>query len=213
MIKVEKLCIQQGGFEIRDLSFEIPQGCYAVIMGRSGCGKTTVLEAICGLRKIQSGKITVGDKDVTTLRPGERNIAYVPQDDTLFPTLKVKDQIAFAMTVRKMDSVAIAEKVNAIAEQLGVSHLLERMPDGLSGGEQRRVALGRALVMEPALICFDEPLNALDEDSYNDICKLFKDTVKASGVTTLHITHNRADADLLADKVFERFPDVSPCQS
>ena len=208
MIKVEKVCIKQGEFEIRDLSFEIPQGCYAVIMGRSGCGKTTVLEAICGLRPIQSGKITVGGTDVTTLRPGERNIAFVPQDDTLFPTLIVGEQIAFALMIRKMDPAKITEKVNAIAEQLGVAHLLERMPQGLSGGEKRRVALGRALVMEPELICLDEPLSALDQETYDDICGLFKDTIKASGITTLHVTHNRTEAHLLADKVFEHFPEM-----
>ena len=208
MIKVEKVCIKQGEFEIRDLSFEIPQGCYAAIMGRSGCGKTTVLEAICGLRPIQSGKITVGGTDVTTLRPGERNIAFVPQDDTLFPTLIVGEQIAFALMIRKMDPAKITEKVNAIAEQLGVAHLLERMPQGLSGGEKRRVALGRALVMEPELICLDEPLSALDQETYDDICGLFKDTIKASGITTLHVTHNRTEAHLLADKVFEHFPEM-----
>ena len=208
MIKVEKVCIKQGEFEIRDLSFEIPQGCYAAIMGRSGCGKTTVIEAICGLRQIQSGKITVGNMDVTTLRPGERNIAFVPQDDTLFPTLIVGEQIAFALMIRKMDPAKITEKVNAIAEQLGVAHLLERMPQGLSGGEKRRVALGRALVMEPELICLDEPLSALDQETYDDICGLFKDTIKASGITTLHVTHNRTEAHLLADKVFEHFPEM-----
>jgi len=203
MICVEKLSMTQGTFSLQDVSFEVQQGQYAVLTGRSGSGKTTILEAICGLRRIQAGRVRLGEVDVTRLRPAERRVGYVPQDGALFPNYRVGEQLAFALIVRRHTHQAINERVRALAQMLKITHLLDRYPDNLSGGEKQRVALGRTLALEPRVLCFDEPLCALDSDTHEEICELLRTTIKAQQITTLHITHNRAEADILADVAFD----------
>jgi len=203
MICVENLSITQGTFSLQDVSFEVQEGQYAVLTGRSGSGKTTILEALCGLRRIQAGRVRLGDVDVTHLRPAERRIGYVPQDGALFPNYRVGEQLAFALIVRRHADQAINERVKDLAQMLKISHLLDRFPDNLSGGEKQRVALGRTLALEPRVLCFDEPLCALDSDTHEEICELLHTTIKAQQITTLHITHNRAEADILADIAFD----------
>jgi molybdate/tungstate transport system ATP-binding protein len=203
MICVEKLSMTQGTFSLRDVSFEVHEGQYAVLTGKSGSGKTSILEAICGLRRIQAGRVLLGDVDVTHLRPAERRIGYVPQDGALFPNYRVGEQLAFALIVRRHAHQAINERVKDLAEMLKITHLLDRFPDNLSGGEIQRVALGRTLALEPRVLCFDEPLCALDSDTHEEICELLHTTIKAQQITTLHITHNRAEASILADIAFD----------
>ena len=202
MIAVEKLCLKQGDFSLRDLNFELPEGAYGVLVGKSGCGKTTLLEAVCGLRPISNGRILLGGQDVTSFKPGERGVGYVPQDGALFPHLSVASQLAFSLVLRKTQPSLIAKRVEELSERLGISHLLDRMPDGLSGGERQRVALGRALSIRPKYLCLDEPLSALDEETHDEIYKLLLQSVKGTGVTVLHITHNKREVDNLADLVF-----------
>ena len=134
MIAVEKLALRQGDFSLNDLSFELPEGAYGVLVGRSGCGKTSLLEAVCGLRPISSGRIILGGQDVTDLKPGERGVGYVPQDGALFPHLSVARQLAFSLVLRKTEPAQIAKRVDELSERLGIKHLLDRMPDSLSGG-------------------------------------------------------------------------------
>ena len=112
MITVENIALRQGSFELNGIDFELTAGEYGVLMGRSGCGKTTVLEAICGLRKINAGRITLGERDVTSLPPAERGVGYVPQDRALFPTLIVREQLAFALILRKLSQDDIAARVD-----------------------------------------------------------------------------------------------------
>ena len=202
MISVEKLQIRQGEFSLSNISLKLPKGAYGIIVGRSGCGKTTLLEAVCGLRPIDRGRILLGSEDVTTLKPGERGVGYVPQDGALFPHLSVARQLAFALILRKAKPKQIQERVEELAERLGVTHLLDRMPDALSGGERQRVALGRALSIRPRYLCLDEPLSALDDETYDEIYELLLQTVKGTGVTVLHITHNKREVENLADIVF-----------
>ncbi|MBU62299.1 MAG: ABC transporter ATP-binding protein [Opitutae bacterium] len=202
MISVEKLQIRQGEFSLSSISLKLPKGAYGIIVGRSGCGKTTLLEAVCGLRPIDRGRILLGSEDVTTLKPGERGVGYVPQDGALFPHLSVARQLAFALILRKAKPKQIQERVEELAERLGVTHLLDRMPDALSGGERQRVALGRALSIRPRYLCLDEPLSALDDETYDEIYELLLQTVKGTGVTVLHITHNKREVENLADIVF-----------
>ena len=202
MIEVRDLCISQGNFRMHELSLQLATGAYGVLMGKSGCGKTTLMEAICGLRQIQSGSITLGDIDVTRLRPGERNIGYVPQDGALFPTMTVFDQIAFGLRVRQVPLPQVKERVNEVAASLGITYLLDRMPIGLSGGETQRVAIGRALAVRPAILCLDEPLSALDEDTRQEMIELLGRLRDESPITTLHITHQRSEAQSLADELF-----------
>ena len=206
MIRIEKLGITQGEFTLDKVSFEIPEGHYGLLVGKSGCGKTTVLEAVCGLRETSEGQIFLGEEEVTQLRPGERGVGYVPQDGALFPTLSIREQLAFALVLRKVDPIHIARRVEELAERLAILHLLDRMPQGLSGGERQRVALGRALSIRPKFLCLDEPLSALDDETHEEICQLLLETVKGTGVTVLHVTHNKKETESLADVIF-RFED------
>jgi ABC-type sugar transport system ATPase subunit len=202
MIRIENLHIRQGEFELRDFNMTIPVGTYGVLMGRSGCGKTSIMEAVCGLRTVNGGRIILHDDDVTHLPPGARGIGYVPQDAALFPGLLVREQLAFALVLRKRPEKEISHRVSELAEMLNVTHLLNRMPDRLSGGERQRVAFGRALATKPPILCLDEPLSALDSHIHADILALIKQLVSVHQVTTLHITHSRIEADALADHIF-----------
>lgn len=201
MIAVEKLALRQGDFSLNDLSFELPEGSYGVLVGRSGCGKTSLLEAVCGLRPISSGRIILDGQEVTGLKPGERGVGYVPQDGALFPHLSVARQLAFSLVLRKTEPTQIAKRVDELSERLGIKHLLDRMPDSLSGGECQRVALGRALSLYPKYLCLDEPLSALDDETHEEIYGLLQQTVKGSDVTVLHVTHNKREVESLADVV------------
>ncbi len=201
MIQVEKLCIQAGEFQLKDVSFTVPTGEYAILMGRTGSGKTTILETICGLRKITSGKITLSDRDVTHRKPAERGIGFVPQEGALFPTMNVADQIGFSLTLRKWTSKKIERRVNELAELLEIDHLLSRSVKGLSGGERQRIALGRALASQPDILCLDEPLSALDDSTKNEMFKLLKSIQDQTGVTTLHISHHQSEAKILGNTI------------
>ena len=202
MIAVHNLCIRQGAFHLKDVSFTIPAGEYGVLMGKTGCGKTTILEAICGLKSLVSGNILLAGRDVTNCKPAERGVGYVPQDRALFVTMTVRDHLAFALTINHWDRAAIEDRVNELAGLLRLDHLLHRRPKGLSGGEAQRVALGRALSMRPDVLLLDEPLSALDDETRDEMCDLLTEVRKRSPVTVLHITHSRGEAQRLADRIF-----------
>ncbi len=199
MISIRQLKLIQGEFCLDQFDFDVEPGSYCVLMGRSGCGKTSLLEAIAGLRPIQSGSIHLGNRDVTHLKPAERGVGYVPQDRALFPTLKIRDQLAFSLVIRRLTSAQISERVNELARLLDIEPLLDRMPQGLSGGEAQRVALGRALACHPAVLLLDEPLSALDEELHDEMCTLLKQVHEQSKVTVLHITHSLQEAQRLGD--------------
>ncbi|MDA7617833.1 MAG: ABC transporter ATP-binding protein [Verrucomicrobiota bacterium] len=202
MIKLENIFLQQGAFAFKDLNLEIKRGDYAALMGKSGCGKTTVLEVLCGLRPILSGRVTLGDREVTGLKPAERGVGYVPQDRALFPTMQVRHQLAFSLQLRRWSTMEIAARVNELADWLEIGHLLDRLPSGLSGGESQRVALGRALASQPQLLCLDEPLSALDEALRDEMCLLLSRIHRKTRITILHVTHSRAEADRLAGQLW-----------
>jgi len=202
MIRVAQLGLSQGDFRLEDVSFTVPTGEYAALMGRSGCGKTTALEVVCGLRSFESGRIEVSGREVGRLKPAERGIGYVPQDRALFPTMRIRDQIAFSLVVRKWSPGEIGRRVDELAEMLEVAHLMDRMPAGLSGGEAQRIALARALAFSPKALCLDEPLNALDEELHDEICEPLREVHRQTGVTVLHVTHSPSEARQLAGIVF-----------
>lgn len=202
MIRVSRLSLKQGDFRLKDVNLKVPDGKYAALMGRSGCGKTTVLEVVCGLRAYDCGEIEVSGREVGHLKPAERGIGYVPQDRALFPTMRIRDQIAFSLVVRKWTSAEIGRRVDELAEMLEIQGLLDRMPAGLSGGESQRIALARALAFRPKALCLDEPLNALDEELHDEICDLLDEVHRQTKVTVLHITHSPSEARQLADVCF-----------
>jgi ABC-type sugar transport system ATPase subunit len=202
VIRLDRLSIRQGAFRLADVSLEIPAGKYGVLMGKTGCGKTTLLESIAGLRPVAGGRVWLGDRDVTYLSPGDRGIGYVPQDGALFRTMTVYNHLAFALVLRGWRRAAIHSRVTELAEWLGITSLLKRRPLGLSGGEAQRVALGRALSFRPKYLLLDEPLSSLDEDTRGSLIGLLNGLRKAGDVTVLHVTHSTAEAGLLADVWF-----------
>ena len=199
MIVVKSLSVRAASFALNDVSFEISNGAYGVLMGKTGSGKTTLLEALCGLRSALGGNIVFMGRDVTHLKPAERGIGYVPQDRALFTTMTIREHLAFALVLRKWNDADIARRVGELAELLGIAHLLQRKPLGLSGGEAQRVALGRALSCRPGVLILDEPLSALDDETRQDMYALLKTVREQSHVTALHVTHSRAEAQLLGD--------------
>ena len=202
MIAVENITVQAGDFMLRNASLRLETGAYGVLMGRTGCGKTTLLEAVIGLKPVRSGKIRIGNADVTNERPAVRGIGYVPQDGALFSTMTVEEHLGFALEIRRMPNKRIRKRVTELAEWLGIDGLLARRPFGLSGGERQRVALGRALSFRPGILLLDEPLSAVDEETRGDMYELLRRVRRESGATVLHVTHNPGEAHELADVVF-----------
>ena len=201
MIELQNVSWKVDEFSLTGVNCRVSEGDYAVLMGPTGCGKTTVIEIICGLRKPAGGKVIVAGEDVTRSLPGDRQIGYVPQDGALFPTMTVSEQIGFGLEVRREKKNRIGEVVSRLAGELGIEHLLERKVHGLSGGERQRVALGRALAVEPRVLLLDEPISALDEDMRDDMMALLKRIQQEHAITVLHVTHSSREAEQLADCV------------
>ncbi len=202
MIALQDIAWAAGGFALEGIDLEVPNACYGVLMGRTGCGKTSLLEILCGLRRPAAGRVVIDGREVTDLPPGARGIGYVPQDGALFPTMTVAEQLGFAPRVQRRPGREITAIVERLAGDLGIGHLLDRRPDGLSGGERGRVALGRALASGPRVLLLDEPLAALDEDTRDEMADLLKEAQSRHGLTALHVTHSRAEAARLADRRF-----------
>ena len=202
MIATRQLTVQAGPFRLSNIDFEIGDGEYGVLIGKTGCGKSTLLEAICGLKNIVSGRIELQGVDVTHLKPGERDIGFVPQDHALFSTMTVRQHLAFAPRIRRWPRHEIEKTVGELAEMLSIEALLDRRPLGLSGGETQRVSLGRALSARPGILCLDEPLSNLDAETAAEICDLLKSVQRATGVTALHVSHSRSETERLADRLY-----------
>lgn len=202
MIQCVNVHINQGDFSLLDVNFKINKGDYAILMGKTGCGKTTVMESICGLRKIKSGKIWLGNKEISNLMPAKREIGYVPQDGALFKNMTIAQNIGFALKIRKWNKQKINERVNELASDLGINYLLKREAHDLSGGEKQRVALARALSFYPEVICLDEPLSALDDDTKDEMMCLLSTLKENSELTILHVTHSKTEAMKLGDVIF-----------
>ena len=201
MLRVEGLGIRLGEFDLREISFEVHDGEYFVLLGPTGTGKTVLVECIAGLHRPSRGRIWLDGRDITDLPPEERGIAYVPQDYALFPNLTAYENIAFGLRVRKLSDAQVRAKVAELAEWLGITYLLERFPLTLSGGEKQRVALARALAVEPKVLLLDEPLAAVDEETRERLCRELKTIQRQSGATFIHVSHNFEETLAVADRI------------
>lgn len=198
MIELIDATIVAGTFRLQEISFCVDRGQYAVLMGQTGQGKSTILEAICGLRQLPVGRIRINEQDVTDWSVADRGIGYVPQDLALFPTMTVRQHLTFALKLRRWSTDNIQHRTEELASRLGIEPLLDRYPRGLSGGESQRVALGRALSFRPNVLLLDEPFSALDDVTRREMYALLKNVTQAESVTTLHVTHSQDEAEALA---------------
>jgi ABC-type sugar transport system ATPase subunit len=194
LIKLEGVSRVWPEFAIRNVTLQVNDGQYLVIVGPTGAGKTLLLELLLGVHHPDSGRIFVGDREVTGLPPEKRGIGMVYQDYLLFPHLDVAGNLAFGLRYQRHDREHIRRKVQETAELLGVSHLLHRYPYTLSGGEKQRVAIGRALVTEPRVLLLDEPLSALDRGTAARLRSELKSLHAAKKLTILHVTHDLSEA-------------------
>jgi ABC-type sugar transport system ATPase subunit len=200
MIRTEEISFRIGTFQLQRLSIDIAKGEYFILLGPPGSGKTIFLECLCGLKKIDSGRIYIDGHQVTNLEPRARGIGYVPQDYALFPHLSVEQNIAFGLRVRGYNNKDIQTKIAETADLLDIRQLLSRRIHGLSGGEKQRVALARALVLQPKILLLDEPVCALDEVTRQEVCAQLLGIQRRLGLTTIHVSHNLEEAFTVADR-------------
>jgi multiple sugar transport system ATP-binding protein len=191
-----------GGVRALDaLDVSIADGEFFALLGPSGCGKTTLLRTIAGLEAPTAGEVQIGDRRVTALAPGARHVGMVFQDYALFPHMSVRDNIAYPLKVRREQRARRAERAGEVADQLGLSGLLDRRPAQLSGGQQQRVALARAVASKPSVFLFDEPLSNLDARLRLEARTFLKRLQRELAVTTVFVTHDQAEALALADRI------------
>ena len=183
------------------LSFSLDEGTFNVLLGPSGCGKSTSLRLIAGLEAADTGRITIGGRDVTHLPPAQRNIAMVFQSYALFPHLSVAENIVFGLKVRGVAPADRAKRLQRVAGLLGLSKLLDRKPNQLSGGQQQRVALGRAIIAEAPVCLMDEPLSNLDAQLRAEMRQEIRHLQRALKITMVYVTHDQVEAMSMADRV------------
>ncbi|SCL29361.1 carbohydrate ABC transporter ATP-binding protein, CUT1 family [Micromonospora rhizosphaerae] len=183
------------------LDLEIADGEFFALLGPSGCGKTTLLRTIAGLEVASGGSVRIGERTVTNLPPGQRDVAMVFQDYALFPHMTVRDNIAYPLRIKKVNKAVRQDKAASTADELGLSALLDRRPGQLSGGQQQRVALARAMACHPQVFLLDEPLSNLDARLRLEARTFLKRLQRELGVTTVFVTHDQAEALALADRI------------
>jgi len=201
MIQIKNLYVDLKEFRLQDINLTVGEGEYFIVLGPTGAGKTVLLESIAGLYPTKSGEIWLRGKEVTRLEPEKRGISIVYQDHVLFPHLSVKDNIIFGLKLHKQTKQETKAALSWIVELLGISHLLNRKPDTLSGGEQQKVALARALSIKPEVLLLDEPLSALDPETREGVQKELRQLHNRLKVTTIHVTHDFEEAIALGDHI------------
>ena len=191
-----------GDVEIlHGVDIDIPDGSFTVLVGPSGCGKSTLLRMIAGLEHITDGEIRIGDKRVNDVPPKQRDIAMVFQNYALYPHMTVRDNMAFALMLAKEDQATIDSKVGRAADILGLTQLLGRYPRQLSGGQRQRVAMGRAIVRDPQVFLYDEPLSNLDAKLRVAMRTELKELHQRLKTTSIYVTHDQIEAMTMGDKV------------
>ncbi|NOZ67827.1 MAG: ABC transporter ATP-binding protein [Deferribacteres bacterium] len=190
-----------GNAVINNISFDVREGEFCILLGPSGCGKTTVLRLIAGLEHQDEGEIFIGDREVSGLTPGERDIAMVFQSYALYPHLSVYENMAFPLKIKKRPREETDRKVREAAGLLGIEELLHRKPKELSGGQRQRVAIGRAIVRNPELFLFDEPLSNLDAKLRGSMRVELAKLHQKLGATMVYVTHDQVEAMTLGEKI------------
>ena len=201
MIRIENISKDLGEFFLQDVNLEINENEYFIILGPTGAGKTILLETIAGIYHPDKGRIFLNEREITNIPPWERNIGMVYQDYTLFPFLTVEENIGFGLKMRRISKGEIKRKVDELANLTDTSHLLHRYPGTLSGGEQQRIAIARALIMEPKVLLLDEPLSALDAQTAERLRGELEKIHCIIKSTMIHVTHNFEEAFLLGNRI------------
>ena len=186
---------------IHGVDIEIEDGAFVILVGPSGCGKSTLLRMIAGLESITGGEIVIGSKVVNDMPPKDRDIAMVFQNYALYPHMKVSENMGFSLSLKKQPQAYIDERVNRAAEILDLKPLLGRYPRQLSGGQRQRVAMGRAIVRDPQVFLFDEPLSNLDAKLRVAMRAEIKSLQQKLSTTTIYVTHDQVEAMTMADKI------------
>ncbi len=186
---------------IHGVDISIEDGEFVILVGPSGCGKSTLLRMIAGLEKITSGEISIGERVVNQMPPKERDIAMVFQNYALYPHMTVSENMAFSLRLRRTENSIVTERVHIAAEILGLMPLLDRYPRQLSGGQRQRVAMGRAIVRDPQVFLFDEPLSNLDAKLRVQMRTEIKELHQRLRTTTVYVTHDQIEAMTMADKI------------
>lgn len=200
MLKLKNINLSFGPFSISDINLELEKGDYFVLLGPSGAGKSVILELIAGILKPDSGEVYLSEKEITHEKIQDRSVGLVFQDFAIFPHLNVEQNIAYALKIKRWTKERIQERVEELAKQMDIFHLLKRSTVSLSGGEKQRVALARTLALSPDLLLLDEPLASLDVQLKKDLRSQLRKLHKA-GQTIIHVTHDFEEALLLANKV------------
>ncbi|CAB4575209.1 unannotated protein [freshwater metagenome] len=204
MLKVSHLSVSYGKEKIlTDVSLTVPTGSTTAIVGPSGSGKSTLLHAICGLITIESGQIFLDDIDVTSTPAHRRNIGLVSQSGDLFPTMTVRENIEFGLRMDKADADTRAMRSDFLLDLISLAEYGKRMPDTLSGGQARRVALARALARKPPLLVMDEPLTGLDAETHDELATDIKRLIADTGTTAIIVTHDLDEAKFFADVIID----------
>jgi multiple sugar transport system ATP-binding protein len=186
---------------LSEFSLDVPPGAFLVVLGPSGCGKTTALRMVAGLERPTSGRVRIGDTDVTDLPPRHRDVAMVFQSYALYPHMDIAENIGYPLRVRGVEKDRRRASVERFAGLVGIDHLLDRRPSQLSGGQRQRVALARAMVREPSCFLMDEPLSNLDAKLRTSMRGELKHLQKDLGTTTVYVTHDQAEATTMADLI------------
>jgi len=200
MIRIRDLTIHLKEFNLLDINLDIGTNEFFILMGPTGAGKTVLLEAIAGLVPVKSGAIHIGEKNVTRLAPEKRGVSIVYQDYSLFPHLTVRENITYGLHFHRIDKSRSDETFDRLVEDLNLGYILNRLPLNLSGGELQRVAMARALMIDPEILLLDEPLSALDPGFREEIRAGLKKLHRGSNVTFLMVTHDFAEALSLSDR-------------
>lgn len=201
-VKIENITKKFGEVvAVKDLSLDIKEGEFMVLLGPSGCGKTTILRIVAGLEHPTKGKIYIGNKEVTYMRPKERNVAMVFQSYSLYPHLSAYDNIAFPLRIAKTNKDRIKKHVMDTATLLGINDLLHKKPRELSGGQRQRVAVGRAIIREPSVFLFDEPLSNLDAKLRVQMRAELARLHNELKVTSIYVTHDQVEAMTLGERI------------